>query len=399
MKVKQPFVYVGGTTWTGLSLSNVDMAVVCFNISDGSVEWEFTWDQGFGYEEVDGLVVETDGIYLAGWTTGENTQNDIAVLKLDLDGNLIWSQSWGTDGWDEANGHIVVDENKIYVAGRYNAPGSFSGGSAVLAVFDKSTGDYLWHRTWQGSTSWTPVDDAFGMTTDSTSLYLVGITNIAGNGSQIFLLKYDLSGNLIWERTWGGNKGEAARAILITQDGDILIGGKTNSEGAGENDIVLLKYNAEGTLIWSKIWGGSDIDEVHDMVSYGNVLYIAGETNSYGSGKNDALLIKVDNLLRVTDQIENVLNGFHLDQNYPNPFNPETVIEYQLPRASEVEIIIFNLQGQKVAMLVKDNQTTGFHKIRWNGTDESGQPVVSGVYLYQLTGGNFVAVKKMLLLR
>jgi hypothetical protein len=88
-----------------------------------------------------------------------------------------------------------------------------------------------------------------------------------------------------------------------------------------------------------------------------------------------------------------------LNQNYPNPFNPETVIEYQLPRAAEVEISIINLQGQKVATLLQENRDAGSHKITWNGTDEAGQPVASGVYLYQFKADKFVAAKKMLLLR
>jgi hypothetical protein len=90
--------------------------------------------------------------------------------------------------------------------------------------------------------------------------------------------------------------------------------------------------------------------------------------------------------------------SFELKQNYPNPFNPETVIKFQLPQVSEVEICIFNLQGQKVATLVRGHQTAGAHKISWNGTDESGRRVASGVYLYQLKAGDFVQAKKMLLL-
>jgi hypothetical protein len=126
-----------------------------------------------------------------------------------------------------------------------------------------------------------------------------------------------------------------------------------------------------------------------------------------------------DQPLAVRQANERVPANFELAQNFPNPFlsgakspalggrNPETVIEYQLPRASEVEISIFNLQGQKVATLVKGHQTAGAHKIIWNGTEESGQRVASGVYLYQLKAadpasggaGKFVQVKRMLLLR
>lgn len=99
--------------------------------------------------------------------------------------------------------------------------------------------------------------------------------------------------------------------------------------------------------------------------------------------------------------------SFVLLPNYPNPFNPETAIEYQLPRASKVEITIFNLRGQKVATLVKGHHAAGTHKTIWNGTDASGRRVASGVYLYQLQvadpasggAGKFVQAKKMLVVR
>jgi len=89
----------------------------------------------------------------------------------------------------------------------------------------------------------------------------------------------------------------------------------------------------------------------------------------------------------------------HLSQNFPNPFIPETVIAYLLPRPSEAEISIFNLQGQKVVQLVRGYQAAGAHKIIWNGTDESGRRVASGVYFYQLKADKFMQVRKMLVLR
>lgn len=89
---------------------------------------------------------------------------------------------------------------------------------------------------------------------------------------------------------------------------------------------------------------------------------------------------------------------FALRKNYPNPFNSETVVEYQLPRALEVEISIFYLQGQEVVTLTQDYQTTGYHKVKWDGIDEAGQPVASSLYLSRLQAGNFAQVNKLMLL-
>jgi D-alanyl-D-alanine carboxypeptidase len=94
-----------------------------------------------------------------------------------------------------------------------------------------------------------------------------------------------------------------------------------------------------------------------------------------------------------------IAGDFKLFQNYPNPFNPMTTIEYDLPRATDVEVAVFNSLGQKIKNLVKGKQAAGRHQTTWNGQDNAGHEVSSGVYFYKLRAGNFVQVKKMILLR
>jgi len=88
-----------------------------------------------------------------------------------------------------------------------------------------------------------------------------------------------------------------------------------------------------------------------------------------------------------------------LFQNYPNPFNPVTNITYSISKAENVQIFIFNTLGQKIATLVNKKQTAGKHTLQWNTKDDQGYKMASGVYYYQLRAGNFVATKKMLLLK
>jgi len=283
-------IYMGGRTDRQLSPTTGDMAVVVFNVNDGHKIWEFTWDQASGYEEVDGLVVDGGYLYVAGWTTGQKTQNDLAILKLDFNGNLMWKTTWGTSGWDEENGQIVVDSENIYVAGRYDAPNVLLGGDALLAAFDKTTGAYKWHKTWGDAGT----DDALGMIGDLPYLYVVGMTNSFGQGFQIFLNKYDTTGNLLWSRFWGGAGGDYSRTLAVGKDHDVFVGGKTDSYGKGQNDVLLLRYDPDGNLKMFKTWGGSGDDETHGIASYSDFIYIAGETGSYGAGKQDSLLVKVD---------------------------------------------------------------------------------------------------------
>lgn len=85
---------------------------------------------------------------------------------------------------------------------------------------------------------------------------------------------------------------------------------------------------------------------------------------------------------------------FSLTQNYPNPFNSSTVISYQLPVNSQVELSVYNLLGQKVVTLISEKQSAGIHKLNWDAAD-----LASGVYLYRLEAGAFVQTKKLILIR
>lgn len=90
---------------------------------------------------------------------------------------------------------------------------------------------------------------------------------------------------------------------------------------------------------------------------------------------------------------------FGLRQNYPNPFNPATVIEYDLPKACEVKIEIYNVLGQRVRTLVHEMQEPAYKKIFWDGRDDGGNEISSGVYFYRLEAGTFVECRKMTLLK
>ena len=98
-------------------------------------------------------------------------------------------------------------------------------------------------------------------------------------------------------------------------------------------------------------------------------------------------------------EVERVPRTFRLYANRPNPFNPETSIRYALPQAEQVELRIYNLQGQLVRTLVSARQAVGVHEVRWNGRDEQGRMVSSGVYLYRLEAGSFEQTRRMLVLK
>ncbi|MBS1271936.1 MAG: hypothetical protein MAGBODY4_01072 [Candidatus Marinimicrobia bacterium] len=90
---------------------------------------------------------------------------------------------------------------------------------------------------------------------------------------------------------------------------------------------------------------------------------------------------------------------FALLQNYPNPFNPETVIRFELPRTAEVRLEIYDLRGRKVRTLLNEVKRSGNHEVTWDGTDEAGASLSSGMYLYRLSTPNRIMTRKMIILR
>lgn len=107
-------------------------------------------------------------------------------------------------------------------------------------------------------------------------------------------------------------------------------------------------------------------------------------------------------VLEDNEEISNAqapVTSYELGQNYPNPFNPSTTISFALPQAGEVNLTIYNIYGQLVRQLVAGQMTTGRHSVIWNGKNERGQQVASGMYLYVLKAGEFTAHRKLVLMK
>jgi hypothetical protein len=90
---------------------------------------------------------------------------------------------------------------------------------------------------------------------------------------------------------------------------------------------------------------------------------------------------------------------FSLEPNYPNPFNPETVIEFSLPQDSRVNLKVYNVLGQVVTTLVDEMLPAGVHSVTWNGKNDRGSDVASGIFFYRIKAGNYESIQKMTLLR
>jgi len=147
------------------------------------------------------------------------------------------------------------------------------------------------------------------------------------------------------------------------------------------------------------IEGGSEVDIAIEYAPkqagiHTGALYI--ESNDEENSKVTLELLGVATSSQTAiDDLTGLPTEFILHQNYPNPFNPSTTVKYDLPKESQVTLTIYNITGQKIATLVNDVQSAGYHEVIWNGANIHGQKVSSGVYFLRMQAGQFIRTISM----
>tara|TARA_R100001015_G_C4608292_1_gene163484 strand:- start:868 stop:1410 length:543 start_codon:yes stop_codon:yes gene_type:complete len=178
------------------------------------------------------------------------------VVKVDAFGNLLWEHSFGGDGIEVA----------------YDIAKTSDDGYVVVGNTFSNNGDVL----------------------------------VNHGGSDVWMIKIDAEGNLIWEQTYGGSEFDLAQAVVQSKDGGFYITGNSKSDDKdssfnyGENDIWLVKTNSVGELVWEKSYGGSGLDFAYDLIENedGSVM-VVGETASTdfntltSKGNTDLVLLKI----------------------------------------------------------------------------------------------------------
>jgi hypothetical protein len=161
--------------------------------------------------------------------------------------------------------------------------------------------------------------------------------------------------------------------------------------------LTMLSEVEDGIIRVSDWFVGNEFDGTVSMT------FKSTGVNSTSTFEIMNAVVDVDGLAQATDVAEFEARAlptvYTLSQNYPNPFNPTTTIDYSLPKNGSVELVIYNTSGQKVRSLVTGAQNAGFYKIVWDGRNDYGESVASGVYIYKLVSGSFNKTAKMNLIK
>jgi hypothetical protein len=255
------------------------------NLVKANVLWEKTYG-GTGDDRAFYATAVADGFVAVGSSTSfKQNQTAAWVLKLDNEGNMLWNQTFLEAAGSEFRFVLGLEDGFLLVGNVFLPSGDTDG----YVVKIDAGGNLVWNITLGGEN----VDKLFSAVKTQDGFLLVGLTYSFGNDSEAWVVKTDADGNVVWNKTYGGAMEDAGRAVALTADTHYVVAGYTNSMGNGNYDFLLLKIDASGNLLWDKTYGGTQSDKAY-AVAETTDGYVVGDTRSKGAGDNDAWIIKVD---------------------------------------------------------------------------------------------------------
>jgi hypothetical protein len=257
--------------------------------TEGKSRWNIT----LGGEKVDKLfsAVETqDGFVLVGLTYSFGNDSEVWVVKTDAHGKVIWNKTYGGSMEDAGRAITLTQDQHYMVAGYTNSMGNGDYDWLLLTI--DNSGTLLWNKTYGGLQS----DKAYAAVAETAGAYvIVGDTRSKGAGdNDAWIIKVDSNGNLLWDKTAGGEGFDMPSCVTVSNSGGYLVGGFTFSFGNGERDFWLFKIDDTGNIRWSTTVGRSGFEEAYAVLEVAeNEFVMAGWTNSIGQGHYDFYAAKI----------------------------------------------------------------------------------------------------------
>ena len=237
--------------------------------------------------EVGNIITTSDNGYaIAGITDSWGAGlYDIWIIKLDATGAITWQKTYGGANYDQSFSIIQTSDGGYAVAGYY---GTSSTNADIWVLKLDASGNVTWQKTYGGADN----DYAYSIIQTIDGGYAVaGMYGFTTNNGDAWVLKLDASGNITWQKTFGGVFTENATTIVQTSAGDYVIAGKTGTFGAGNWDLWVLKLDGTGTVLWQNVYGTADPEQSITMIKTSDGGYVL---NGRIGGLRYFLLVKLD---------------------------------------------------------------------------------------------------------
>jgi len=422
-----------------VAIDSVDVFVVKVNNLG-----ELQWSKIYGGNKTDWAYAlcptSNNECLVAGFTQSWGQNGDCYLLKINSDGDTLWTRSYGRQMYDRAMNVIETFDGNYVTAGftEYGENGNYD----VYLTKMNGNGQINWSKSLGEFSS----EEGHGVIQVADSGFVIVGSQTVGTSSnkELMIMKTDSSGNVGWIKTYGGDKNDLARSVKQLDDNGFIITGYTQSFGVNSYNVYLIRTDENGDTLWTKVIGDFTRSEGYDVIKTAdnsfivvgdwdsNVLLMKTDINGdtlwtrrYATKSNGSeigrsirqtadggfviggyyndypgyklYIIKTDSEglvtgIKYSDKM--LVRNFKLYQNYPNPFNPSTNIKFTIPKAENVTIDIYNTLGQRIKTVLNQKMQTGQHEIEFNA-----QNLASGIYYYRLEAGAFHDVKKMIFMK
>ena len=367
-------------------------SIIKLNKDNGAVIFNKSYDNG-GTDAFENGVETPNGIVAVGYINSEDpyntfyTEGDGFISFLDHEGNEITSFSIG-DYISQAY-RIKLFDNELYISGLTEEAFNYK------MIKMSLEGEIIWHYEYGGSGG----DHCFAMDmNEQGEIFLAGHTTSNTENWDVYTIKLNNEGEVIWENKTGNPRGfnplyihDEAWGVQATIDGGCVTVAGTGDEYDEYSECIgdvcsdiwnayIIKYDSNGLISWEETFSPLDIGngnydwaaEDIDLTSDGGAI-IAVDNSQFGFLKlnniQNTVLIEKNNII--------IPSQHSLGQNYPNPFNPFTVLFYTLNEDELVNLTIYDITGRFIKTLVNISQIAGNKSVQWDATNNQGESSVS----------------------
>jgi hypothetical protein len=371
-------IYVTGRAWQ--YTATYDFVTVKY-APDGTQLWLDTFDEGGGFHTPSSMDLDqSSNLFI----TGGGQSGGLITVMYDSTGVRQWiKEQPGTAGQS-----IKADGNGgIFITGSFYDFNTGTSNDMMLMKYDYS-GNLIWQKFYDFGNS------EYGklLNIDSQSnIFITGFGSLQGESPGWLTVKSDPSGNILWYKRFKSNLywEEFPYFALIGPNDELYVTGNigVSSGGTTYNGLETLRYNSNGSNAW--------VADVNQYAGIGKGLALGTDLSLYVVGMYYYSILKYSQSIP-TDIVQispEIPNKFNLEQNYPNPFSTSTIIEFELPHEEFVTVKVYNELGIAIVSLVNQWRSAGKHKVTIDT-----RSLTSGVYFYCLQAGHQSSEKKKMIL-